>query len=89
MSKERLEEITMKLEFAMPMQFKSDYFKNSNDDKERNIYRSWREELEGKTWYLLGWHDSAYAITDKLGSYSFKYISGNPSDLFEALEESE
>jgi len=73
-----------KLPFASALRFREDLAQG--DDRQVNMYRSWRSTLSGKTFYIIGQSDSAYAITPELGAYNFEYISGNPLDLFEVID---
>lgn len=74
------------LPFCAKLRFREEL--KDGDSKQRNAYTSWRSELEGKDWYLIGQSESAYAIVDKPGNYGFNYISGDPSYLFDVVEDS-
>lgn len=71
----------MELIFAMPLVFKESLA--TGDHGERNAYAAWKNRFGGKTVFLIGWSDSAFAVVDQLGDYHCENISGHPSFLFE------
>lgn len=72
------------LRFGMALTMRSD-LENNMDWWARNAWRSWRSTLEGKTYHLVGWNESGYAIVENLGDYGFEYIGGHPAMLFDAV----
>lgn len=78
---------TFELKFAMPLQFRDDLEHGAQDDW--NTWISWRGRFSGKTVYLIGWTDGAYAVVDRLGDYHCENISGHPSRMFEPAFELE
>lgn len=71
----------MELTFGMPLMLKESLATGNHG--ERNAYAAWKNQFSGKTVFLIGWCDSAFAIVDRLGGYNFEFISGHPSFLFE------
>jgi hypothetical protein len=71
----------MELRFAMPLVFKESL--SNGDSRERNAHTSWKNRFSGKTVFLIGWCDNAFAVVDRLGDYHCENISGHPSFLFE------
>jgi hypothetical protein len=54
-----------------------------NSDEHKDLHKQWKDCLEDKMWYLMGWDDDSYTVTPKIGSNQFVTIEGKPEYLFE------
>jgi hypothetical protein len=66
----------MELKFSMPMKLKRDLPRE---------LEHWRRTFGDRTWFLLGWCDTAFTVTPKLGSNQFEFLGFAPELIFEAV----
>ena len=74
----------MILEFGMPLKLRENLGYGDFLDRNRSI--AFRR-FQGKTVFLVGWCEIAFAIVSKRGDYNFEFFTGHPFDLFETASD--